>query len=204
MKPKVKICGITSLEDAKLAVKLGADFVGFVFAKSPRRVLLKQACDISKKLPKRVKKVGVFVNSKIQEVNRFVRAVDLDYVQLHGDEKPDFCRKIKGAKVWKAFRLKKKKDIEGLKKYLDCVDAFLLDTYRRGKRGGTGRPFNWTLAIETKKMGVPVVLAGGLTPKNVARAKKTVKPFVLDVSSGVELRPGRKDPVKLREFFKKI
>jgi phosphoribosylanthranilate isomerase len=201
-KIKVKICGITNLEDALLAVKLGADYIGFVFAKSPRRILIKQACDIAEQLPKRVKTVGVFVNAKIQEVNRVVRLVKLDYVQLHGEEKPDFCGKIVGAKVWKAFRLKKKSDISSLNKYNGKVAAVLLDTYRRGKKGGTGKPFNWTLAVAAKKMGFPIVLAGGLNPKNVRKAVRMVKPDVVDVSSGVELRPGKKDPKLIEEFIK--
>ncbi|MCX5750311.1 MAG: phosphoribosylanthranilate isomerase [Candidatus Saganbacteria bacterium] len=201
MKPKVKICGITNLEDALLSVKLGADYLGFVFAKSPRRILIKQACDIAEKLPKRIKTVGVFVNAKIQEVNRVVRLVKLDYVQLHGEEKPDFCGKIVGSKVWKAFRLKKKGDIGQLKKYEGKVAAVLLDTFRRGKKGGTGKPFNWTLAVAAKKQGFPIVLAGGLNPENVGKAIRMVKPEVVDVSSGVELRPGKKDPLLLERFL---
>lgn len=190
---KVKICGITNLKDARACAKAGADMVGFIFAKSTRKVLPTSVRSIISKLPKSIKKVGVFVNEKQNAVNRLVRYCGLDFVQLHGEETPGYCKKIKCA-VIKAFRIGDRRlSLKDIKRYEGCVEAVLLDTYIKGKRGGTGRPFNWSLAKKIKTLGIPVILSGGLSPENIGDAVKKVRPFAIDLNSGVEDSPGKKN-----------
>ncbi|MFC1559913.1 phosphoribosylanthranilate isomerase [Candidatus Margulisiibacteriota bacterium] len=199
---KVKICGITDLDDALFAVKSGTDFLGFVFAKSPRRISPLMARKIIQKLPKKIKKVGVFVDENPRKVNAIVKFCKLDLVQLHGDEPPEQLRKIR-AKTIKAIRIKGKKDIDGAKKYKKAF-AVLLDTYVKGLKGGTGKTFDWNIAKEIQKLGLKVFLSGGISPKNAKKAVLTVKPFAVDSSSGVERLPGKKDLKKVRALIKAV
>lgn len=195
---KVKVCGITNLEDALLAVESGADAVGFIFyEKSPRYISLKAASRISKELPPFVTVVGVFVNESPDKVNTAIKEAGLDCVQFHGDETPEACEAA-GAKVIKAFRIKDRKDINAIRNYY--VSAYLLDTYKEGVPGGTGETFNWEIASEAKKMG-RIILSGGLNPDNIADAVRQVEPYGVDVSSGVEIKPGKKDPEKVKRFI---
>ncbi|MBU0686284.1 MAG: phosphoribosylanthranilate isomerase [Candidatus Margulisbacteria bacterium] len=196
---KIKICGITSLADAKAAASLQADFLGFIFAKSPRKISVARAERIIYRLPIDVKAVGVFVNEDADKVNQVVCRLALPYVQLHGDESPEYCAKIK-TRVIKVIRPRSRKDLEEIKKYKD-VFAVLLDTYSKTKRGGTGKTLDWKLAKEAKKYHPHIMLSGGLTPENVAEAVKKVKPFAVDVSSGVEKSPGKKNIQGLRKFI---
>lgn len=198
MPVRVKICGITNLEDAEAAVRFGADALGFVFyRKSPRYIDPREAGGIIRALPPFVTKVGVFVNETLDEVRRAREEASLDRVQLHGDETPEYCEKT-GSGVIKAFRIRVRADIEELALY--DVSAFLLDTYREDTPGGTGETFNWEIAVEASSER-RIILSGGLNAENVAMAIKTVRPYAVDVSSGVESAPGKKDLEKMKKFI---
>ena len=197
---KVKICGITNMDDALFTAKSGADLIGFIFTKSPRRISPLSAKKISQKLPKRVKRVGVFVDEDPKKINSIIKFCKLDLVQLHGDEDPRTLSKIK-AKTIKAFRIKDKSDINALKRYKKAF-AVLLDSYVKGKKGGTGRTFNWDIAREAKRSGLRIFLSGGITPKNVRKAVRCADPFAVDASSGVEISPGKKDHRKVKSLIK--
>lgn len=197
---KVKVCGITNLEDALYAVEAGADALGFVFwKKSPRNVNAVFAKDIIRRLPPFITTVGVFVNEDIDELNKIAKSAGLNIVQLHGDESPQYCRGV-NAKVIKAIRVRGTDDIDGLKDYNENTCAFLLDAYVLGLPGGTGKTFNWSLAAEAKKYG-RIILSGGLTPDNVKDAVNQVRPYAVDVGSGVEKSHGKKDHDKVLKFI---
>lgn len=199
METKVKICGITNLADAQAAVEAGADALGFNFyEKSPRFIPLKTAAEISKQLPPFVMRVGVFVNAPADFVLRAIAEAGLTMLQFHGDEPPEFCAQF-GLMSMKAFRIRDESSLAELPKY--TTDAYLLDAYSAEARGGTGEKFNWELAVEAQKFGKPIFLAGGLTPENVADAVRKVQPFGVDVSSGVESAPGKKDQAKVKAFI---
>lgn len=196
---KVKICGITNLGDALDAVRLGADALGFMFYEpSPRYIRPEAAGEIVRALPPFVAKVGVFVNASRDQIRRAIETAGLDTVQLHGDEQPDDCAGF-GVKTVKAFRVQNRDSLAALPAFR--TDAWLLDSFVPGKLGGTGALFNWDLAVEAKSLGAPVILAGGLTPENAASAASQVRPYALDVSSGVESSPGKKDPAKIERFI---
>jgi phosphoribosylanthranilate isomerase len=198
---RVKICGITNLEDALVAQKAGADFLGFIFAESPRRVSVKTANIIIKKISPKVKIVALFVNETEENVKGAIAKLKrVDILQFHGDETPEYCSRFKGRKVIKAIRVKNKSSLKAIKEYKG-VDYILLDTYSKTTYGGTGKTFNWELAKEAKRYGIPIFLSGGLNPDNVKEAIKKVKPFAVDVSSGVEISPGKKDPKLIRNVF---
>jgi len=198
---KIKICGITNMDDALFAARSGADYLGFVFAKSKRRVTPLSAKKIIQKLPKRIKTVGVFVNEDHRKINAIAKYCKLDIVQLHGDERPVLIKKIK-PDVIKAFRIKSMKDIGSIKKYKN-VYAVLLDSYVKGRRGGTGEKFNWDIAKNVVGAGIKVFLAGGVSPNNVKKAIKYVKPFAVDSSSCLERSIGVKDHKKVRALIRK-
>jgi phosphoribosylanthranilate isomerase len=195
---RVKICGITNLEDALMAIEAGADALGFVFYdKSPRCIASEEAAAIAKVLPPFITTVGLFVNADSDFVNTTVERCLLDRVQLHGDESPEFCSRIVRPVV-KVFRIKGEASLGPMKNYHVC--GFLLDAYSPDAYGGTGMTFNWEIAKTAKQCG-PIILAGGLTPDNVRQAVEAVNPYAVDVSSGVEASPGRKDAGKVREFI---
>ncbi|MDE1044723.1 MAG: phosphoribosylanthranilate isomerase [Nitrospinaceae bacterium] len=192
---------MTQLKDALFAVEQGVDAVGFIFyKKSPRAVTMKTVREIITKLPPLVDTVGVFVNESAERLNKIADYCGLDLVQLHGEESPAFCRKIH-RRVIKAFRVKDLQSIKQLEKF--PVSGFLLDTFSDDLHGGTGKTFDWNLALPAKKMG-PVILAGGLTPRNILQAVRQVRPYGVDVCSGVEKSPGIKDLEKVRAFLKNI
>jgi phosphoribosylanthranilate isomerase len=195
----VKICGITSVADGLAAAEAGADALGLMFYEpSPRNVSLAAAAEIARQLPPFVIKVGVFVNAPEELVLRAIGECGLNIVQFHGDETPEYCE-LFPVMTLKAFRIK---DAGSLKRLPDFeTDAWLLDAHVSDKPGGTGEKFNWDLAIEAQKMGKPIFLAGGLTPENVAEAVRQVRPYGVDVSSGVESSPGKKDHAKVRAFI---
>ena len=198
---KVKVCGTTSLKDALFAVESGADALGFIFyKKSPRCISQKEVKDIVAQLPPFVATVGVFVNEASDKVNRIAEQCRLTAVQLHGDESPAFCRRIK-RRVIKVFRVLDADSFKGISNY--DVSGFLLDSYNDESRGGTGKAFDWNLALRAKKQG-PIILAGGLNPYNVYTAIHRVKPYGVDVCSGVEKSPGVKDFIKIDEFIKSV
>ena len=194
---KVKICGITNLEDALAVVRWGADALGFVFAPSPRQVTLQQVAQIVAELPPFVCKVGVFVDSELQEVKETMRACGLDLAQLHGSESPGFCQEL-FPRVIKSFRVKDESVLDLLPQYR--VGAYLLDSYDASLRGGTGQSFDWGIARKARHYG-PIILSGGLSSANVRQAIDRVRPYAVDVSSGVESNPGVKDHAKLQAFL---
>ena len=199
MSVKVKICGITRLDDAIAAVEAGANALGFIFYdQSPRNLTAAQARGIISKLPPFVSKVGVFVNAGEEFVRSRAVECGLDTLQFHGDETPEFCRRFAPMKVVKSFRIRDAKSLAVLPPY--DTDAWLLDSHVEDKLGGTGVTFNWELAWQAKDYGRPVMLAGGLTPENVAEAIHEVWPYAVDVSSGVEDAPGLKN-LKLVQMF---
>lgn len=196
---KVKICGITNLEDALSAVDYGADALGFVFYKgSPRFISPEKAAAIVRELPPFVSTVGVFVDESPEQVDRILRLTGIEIAQFHGHEPPELC--ITHARAIKAIRVKELSDLEPLSRYK--VSAYLLDTYTPDALGGTGQIFNWDIAVEAKKFG-RIILAGGLTPENIERAVLWVHPYGVDVSSGVEEEKGKKDHQKMRLFIKR-
>jgi phosphoribosylanthranilate isomerase len=202
---KVKICGITNVEDARLAAELGAWAIGLIFwPDSPRRCELDEAERISGELRRQVEPTGVFVNATLDEIAYAADRCALAIVQLHGDEGPAFSREVArrtGCKVMKAARVKDAGSIRALTSYE--VDYHLLDAYRPGHVGGTGETFEWELA-KAHDRHVPIVLSGGLTPDNVGEAIAAVRPFAVDTASGTEASPGRKDPAKVEAFFRAV
>jgi phosphoribosylanthranilate isomerase len=201
---RVKICGITNWTDARLAVTAGADALGFNFYRqSPRYISPDEARLIATRLPRRVLLVGVFVNAAPEDVLRAARNVDLNLVQLHGEESPADVQELSESfPVIKAFRVRPGFGGERLKRYRGA-SAFLLDAFDAQRRGGTGKTFDWSVAKKAKKYGA-VIVAGGLTPENVAGAIRQARPFAVDICSGVESRPGRKDPDRMDALMHEI
>lgn len=201
---RVKICGITNQKDALIAVAAGADLLGFVFyPKSPRCVEPEQVKRITEAVRGAsfsVCFVGVFVDEKPDRIHRIVSDCALEYVQLHGTERPEIVTGLmeKEIKVIKAFRIRDRASLVGIERYQ--ATAYLLDAYVPGRPGGTGHSFDWKLAVAAKVHG-PLILAGGLTPENVAEAVCTVRPWGVDVASGVEAAAGRKDAGKLQRLI---
>lgn len=196
---KIKICGITNEEDALAAAEAGASALGFMFYEpSPRNISIGTARRFASRLSPFILRVGVFVNPDEGLVLEAISQCGLNLLQFHGDEPPDFCRQF-GVMSMKAFRIRDESSLEALSLYQ--TDAFLLDSYVAGKVGGTGEKFNWDLAVEAKKHRKPIFLAGGLTVDNVEEAVRQVQPFGIDVSSGVEAAPGKKDHQKIRYFI---
>jgi phosphoribosylanthranilate isomerase len=198
---RVKICGITNPEDAQSAVDSGADALGFVFYKeSPRYITPEQARSITMTLPSFTTTVGVYAHATIEEIERTISIAGLDVIQYHGDDLPGLSQCSR--RRIKAMSVTSLESLEPLKQYRDRVTAFLLDSYSPGLPGGTGQLFNWDIALEAKQFGT-IILAGGLTPDNVADAVKRVHPYAVDVSSGVESRKGKKDHHKMKLFIER-
>lgn len=202
---KVKVCGITNGEDALAAVESGADALGFVFyEKSPRYVVPAIAGQIIAELPPLVVSVGVFVNEGLATVRSIMDTCHLGMAQLHGDENASYCHEL-SRPVIKALRLKNRESLLALAEYQGrgSVRGFVLDTFSELAYGGTGQVIDWTLAAEVAK-STPILLAGGLTADNVTEAIRVVRPYGVDVSSGVESAPGKKDRAKLRAFLEAV
>jgi phosphoribosylanthranilate isomerase len=198
---KVKICGITNIKDAQAAVDMGADALGFVFyKKSPRAITPEKAQTIISNIPPFMKTVGVFVNEHPATIEKISTFAGLDIIQLHGSEHPEAC--CFPQKMIKAIQVRGLTDLEQLMNY-KSISAFLLDTFSPDTFGGTGQVFNWDIALEAKKIG-RIILAGGLNPDNIEEAINKVKPYAVDVSSGVEgSTKGKKDLLKLKLFIEK-
>lgn len=202
MSTRIKICGITNVADGLAAAEAGADMIGLMFyEKSPRHIPLPAAVEISRALPPFVVRVGVFANPTEEQVLRAIADCGVTMLQFHGEEPPEFCTQF-GVMSMKAFRIRDAKTLEELPNY--TTDAYLLDAYSAEARGGTGEKFNWEIAIEAQQFGKPIFIAGGLTPENVAKAVIQVEPFGVDVSSGVESAPGKKDHAKVRAFIEAV
>ena len=202
-KVKVKICGITDYNDARLAVELGVDALGFIFAPSPRRISPEAALKIISALPPFILKTGVFVNESQKIIDETVRFCGLDLIQLHGDESPDICECFMPRSI-KAFQIKDGATLQSVEPYQGKVMVFLFDAYSKEKRGGTGETFNWDLAVAGKKYGVPVILSGGLSPLNIEKAILNVRPYAVDVNSGIETSPGKKSPGLMKKLMQII
>ncbi|MGV3772493.1 MAG: phosphoribosylanthranilate isomerase [Verrucomicrobiales bacterium] len=199
MIPRVKICGMTSPAESVAAAIAGADALGFMFFEgSSRFISFAQAREIARELPPFIAKVGVFVNAPRDFVLRSMESSTLDALQFHGEETPEYCAQFP-IPVVKAFRVKDASTLDLLPRF--SVAAYLLDSYVPGQLGGTGATFNWELASMAKKLNRPVILAGGLTAENIAEAVAKVQPYGVDVSSGVESSPGRKDFARVTEFI---
>ena len=196
---KVKVCGITNPEDARLAAGSGADAIGLIFAKSSRKVSVEEAREIAATLPDGVLKVGVFVNEEPEEVLWIAREVGLDYVQLHGDETPETVTFLRegGVKVMKALRVRDEGSLAALEGY--GADLIMLDAWSEKLRGGTGERFDWALAKSLKGRG-NIVISGGLSPENVREAISFFEPYGVDASSSLEEAPGKKNEERVRRF----
>lgn len=198
---KIKICGITNIEDARAASDLGADALGFIFYRESKRYVDPETVkDIISELPPFITKVGVFVKSDLNEIQSIKEKTGIDIAQLHGDETPEFCCSIP-FKVIKVIRVKDKSDIGQVAQYPD--QDILFDTYSDKEYGGTGENFNWELLKDLSLSG-NLILSGGLNPDNVLDAVKIVRPYAVDVSSGVESEPGKKDYEKIEKFIEAI
>lgn len=198
---RVKICGITNKEDALNAVHLGADAIGFIFYKnSPRYVTPEIVEEISMFLPPFVYVVGVFVNQSEDEINEISTRCKLNLIQLHGEETPNFCLKMP-RRVIKAFRISEEEDIQSIVAYQGAVSAMLLDAKVKNMAGGTGRTFDWGLALKAQEYHMPLILSGGINAGNVKKAVTLVNPYAIDLSSGVESEPGIKDYSKMQELI---
>lgn len=199
---RVKICGITRVEDALSAVANGADAIGLVFyAPSPRHVSIAQAIDIVNKIPAFVSVVGLFVNAESTVINEVTSQVRLDLLQFHGDETPEECARYQRPFI-KAIRVKSDTNLVQCAKDFSAARALLLDTYTEGVAGGTGHVFDWNLI--PAELAKPVILAGGLNVQNVAQAIAQVKPYAVDVSGGVEISKGIKDTAKIAAFMQQV
>jgi phosphoribosylanthranilate isomerase len=198
-KVRVKICGIGTFAEALTAVENGADALGFNFwMKSPRYISPAAAAEIIQRLPPFITCVGVFVNETSDRINRIVELTRIQVVQLHGDEEPAIIARLNLPTIIKAIRVGENFDMNVMNQF--PVSAFLLDTKVKGEYGGTGERFDWRIAVEAKKLA-PIILAGGLNAGNVGEAIQVVRPYAIDVCSGVESEPGRKDLDKLKSFM---
>jgi phosphoribosylanthranilate isomerase len=205
---RLKICGTTNLADALAAVEAGVDALGFIFHKrSPRSIEPQAARLIIEHLPPFVDTVGVVVDRDIEEVEEIIRFCSLNYVQLHGNESPAYCEQLARAaapcQLIKALRVGEHLRAEDVAPYHAHVRGFLLDTYQKGQEGGTGKTFDWLL-IPRLNLQRDFILAGGLDISNVRAAIETVQPYGLDVNSGVEISPGRKDHALIRDFVQAV
>ncbi len=197
---KIKICGITNSEDALFCAEKGTDALGFIFYEKSRRFVSPgKAAEIISHLPPFVSKVGVFVNESRDRIMKTGKLCGLDYLQFHGDETPEFVDSFEGFPVIKVISVNDERSIEKMA-YYNC-SSFLLDTFSKDARGGTGKTFNWNLALKAKEYG-RVILSGGLGPENVAEAIDKVSPYAVDASSLLESKPGKKDHVAVADFIK--
>ncbi len=200
---KIKICGITNINDAKTAVKWGADALGFVFTRSPRRINPKRAAKIIGQLPIFVSKVGVFVNAKKAEVLKVLKICKLDVLQLHGEESDKYCAFLrKYCKIIKAFRIKDRSSLKNIRAYRN-IDAYLFDAYDENEYGGTGKSFN-IKHLKNLKLKKPVIIAGGLTNQNVKSIVRRLRPYAVDVSSRIEASPGKKSEKLMQSFIRAV
>jgi len=200
---KVKICGISNYEDAAMAVHLGVDAIGFIFAPSPRQITPEKAREIIRDIPPHVKTVGVFVNESPETVTRIMELCGLDLIQFHGDEPPQMCGDFM-PHIIKAFRIRDRSVLETIRPYCGKIRAMLFDSYASETFGGTGKTFDWRTAVTGKVIDVPIILSGGLRPSNIVSAISEVNPFAVDVNSGIEERPGKKDHSLMEELMENI
>jgi len=201
---RVKICGITNEADATMAIAAGADALGFVFVPGTKRAVTAEAvAAITARMPPFVARVGLFVNAPAAEIEATIALAGLDTIQLHGEETPELARSFMNrVRVLKAFRVRDEASFAAVTPFFSACHAVLLDAFDAAGHGGTGTQFDWSLAQHVRAWRHPVIIAGGLRPDNVAEAVHRFAPYAVDVSSGVEAGPGRKDPEKVRAFVK--
>lgn len=200
---RVKVCGITCLEDARMAIHLGADALGFIFAPSPRQISPERARQIIKAISPFVKTVGVFVDERPNVVREMLQFCGLDLIQFHGEESPEICAAFM-PRVIKAFRVRDRSVLPSIRHYQGSVRVVLLDAFSNERHGGTGQTFGWNIALMARGFRIPLMLSGGLNPSNIKDAISKVKPFAVDVNSGIEERPGKKDPLLMKAFMTEI
>ncbi len=200
--PKVKICGNTRAEDLQLAAQLGADYLGFIFTESKRQISVEKARTLIRSVPHFKNYVGVFANQPKEEIERISGELGIRILQFHGEETALYCHSFveKGYEVIKTFRIKDKMSLKRIDEY--NVSAFLFDAYRENEKGGTGTPFKWELIEDRPYVHEKLFLAGGLNTSNLRKAIQKIRPFAVDVASGVEKNPGEKDPALLEEFIR--
>ena len=199
---KVKICGITNLPDAEIAMGEGADFLGFVFTDSPRKIDVEKAVSIISAIPENIEIVALFVNEDKNRIDDIVKALPrVDLLQFHGDETSEYCKHFKDRRIIKAIRVENDTSLKKIEDFKDSVDFILLDSFSKNLYGGTGISFNWEIAKKAKSYDIPMFLSGGLNPGNVKEAISNVYPYAVDVSSGVEASPGKKDPELVKSFI---
>jgi phosphoribosylanthranilate isomerase len=205
---RVKLCGITNMDDARMCADAGAWALGMIFyPQTARRCEVEEAERISAELRREVEMAGVFVNAELDEVAAIADVCNLSLIQLHGDEGPAYCAEVArrtGAKIAKAVRAKDKASVKALLAFRDRVDFHMVDAYRPDMLGGTGETFSWELLEELRDSSHPLILSGGLTPENVGDAIAKVHPFAVDTASGTEAEPGRKDPAKVTAFMRAV
>ena len=198
---RIKICGITNKEDALNTIALNVSAIGFIFYKnSPRYIKPEVLDEFILDIPPFITTVGVFVNSEYEEIMEITQRCKLNTIQLHGEETPEFCTQFNLPTI-KAFRVKTSEDIKQIPKYKGTVNGFLLDTKVENIHGGTGKAFDWGLALEAKEYEIPLILSGGINSDNIEKAIKLVNPHAIDLSSGVEKEPGIKDYNKIKELI---
>ncbi|MFV0436591.1 MAG: phosphoribosylanthranilate isomerase [Desulfopila sp.] len=205
---RIKVCGMTTVEDAEEAIRLGVDAIGFIFAEQSRRYISPDKVkEIVACLPPFIHLIGVFVDSDPVEVEEIIDYCGLTHVQLHGRESVEYCHKlaqsVSPCRVIKAFRVSPQTSAADFAPYEESVGGYLLDTFATEQAGGTGQTFDWS-RIESFKAKRPIVLAGGLCPENIAEAIRQVRPFAVDVNSGVEIEPGRKDYGRLYQLVQLV
>jgi len=199
---QIKICGITTREDAKMACDSGADAIGLVFyPPSPRYITIDQAIEVVNCLPPFTTSVALFVNAEREEIEHVLDNVAIDIIQFHGNESAEFCASFKRPYI-KALRMKDGLDLYSLQNEYACARGLLLDTYKKGVPGGTGETFNWEKVPHD--LTIPIILAGGLVADNVAQAIKVARPYAVDVSGGVEASKGKKDSQKIIQFMDNV
>jgi phosphoribosylanthranilate isomerase len=202
MIPRIKICGITRTEDAMTAAHLGVDALGFIFVKkSPRFIEVQAAAEIIRGLPSFVSRVGVFIDEPIENIVQICRTAMIDTVQLHGSETPEFCTQVPFP-VIKSISVREDTDISIIDSYR--TSAILLDTWSTGTSGGTGKTFDWRIAQRASLRNEHIILAGGLGPSNIEDALQSVQPYGVDINSGVEIKPGIKNPHKMRDVVRMV
>ncbi len=196
----IKICGLTNLSDALVAISCGADALGFIFAPSPRQVIPEIVMQINKEIPSSIWRVGVFVNADLKQVKQIAEFCNLTHLQFHGEESPAYCAQAP-LPVIKTIKIKGVASLQEINQYSSPL--FLLEGFHSEQAGGTGKTFPWELALEIKEK-IRFILAGGLNPENVSRAISLLHPWGVDVCSGVEASPGKKDENKLRKFIEEV
>ncbi|GKX29393.1 N-(5'-phosphoribosyl)anthranilate isomerase [Vallitalea longa] len=199
MIPEIKICGIKNIDEINIINEYPVNYIGFIFAPSKRQVTQEMVMKLRDNVRKNIKAVGVFVDEEVSRINELASTCKLDIVQLHGNENNEYCKKIKYP-IWKSIAVSNKESLEAIDSYKG-IDGILLDTYYKGKKGGTGKIFNWHLVKNISKHN-KVILAGGLKPENIIEAVDIVKPQIIDVNSGVETNI-MKDENKIKELFNK-